>query len=170
MQARRLVPRADRHEDAQGVGAGGPDVLSDDLETVWEHGTADGAIQLGKAPSGTAARHGGHRVLIRTPLRRDRLLNHRNQRQLAAIVDLVDLYLDLLSDAEHILDALDSLSPGEWTHLGDVQQAVLPGSSATKAPKAVILTTVPRYRSPFSGLVGLAMALIMTRAASALSP
>ena len=57
MQARRLVPRTDRDEDAQGVGAGGPDVLSDDLETVSQHRTADGAIQLGKAPSRTAARN-----------------------------------------------------------------------------------------------------------------
>ena len=61
MQARRLVPRADRDEDAQGVGAGGPDVLSDDLEAVSQHRTADGAIQLRKAPSSTAARNGGHR-------------------------------------------------------------------------------------------------------------
>ena len=143
MQARRLVPRADRHEDAKGVGAGGPDVLSDDLQTVWQHGTADGAIQLGKAPSGTAARHGGHRVLIRTPLRRDRLLDHRNQRQLAAIVDLVDLYLDLLSDIEHILDALDSLSPGECASWRCATSR--PSQAAAKqAPNAVILTTVPR--------------------------
>ena len=57
VQARCLVPRADRDEDTQGIGAGGPDVLSDDLEAVCQHRTADGAIQLGKAPSRTTARN-----------------------------------------------------------------------------------------------------------------
>src|SRR5215203_18688 len=59
------------------------------------------------------------------PLRRHRLLNHRNQRQLAAIINLIDLDLNLLSDAEHILNILNPLATCEWTQLGDVQQTVL---------------------------------------------
>jgi len=46
----------------------------------------------------------------------------------------------------------------------------LPGSRETKAPKVVVLTTVPMKRSPTSGIVGLAMALIIARAASAEGP
>jgi hypothetical protein len=51
-----------------------------------------------------------------------------------------------------------------------VQQAVLAGSSETNAPKVVVLTTVPRKRSPTSGICGLAIALIAARAASADGP
>src|SRR5215203_3887529 len=97
------MPRADRDEHTQGVGTGGTDVLRDDLQTGRQHCTADGAIQLGKASSSTAAR------------------NHRNQRQRAAIINLIDLDLNLLSDAEHILNILNPLATGEWTQLGDVQ-------------------------------------------------
>ena len=52
MQARRLMPRTDRNVDAQGVGTGGPDVLSDDLQTVSQHCTAHGAIQWGRRRPG----------------------------------------------------------------------------------------------------------------------
>ena len=38
------------------------------------------------------------------------------------------------------------------------------------APKVVVLTTVPMKRSPTSGICGLAMALIIARAASADGP
>ena len=38
------------------------------------------------------------------------------------------------------------------------------------APKVVVLTTVPRKRSPISGICGLAMALTIARAASADGP
>ena len=43
----------------------------------------------------------------------------------------------------------------------------LPGSSETNAPNVVVFTTVPRNRSPTSGMCGLAIALIAARAASA---
>ena len=46
----------------------------------------------------------------------------------------------------------------------------LPGRSETNAPKVVVLTTVPRKRSPTSGICGFAMALIIARAASADGP
>ena len=45
-----------------------------------------------------------------------------------------------------------------------------PGSSDTNAPKSVVLTTVPRNRSPTVGSCGLAMALIMSIAACAEGP
>ncbi len=45
-----------------------------------------------------------------------------------------------------------------------------PGSSETNAPKAVVLTTVPRKRSPTLGSCGLAMALILSIAACADGP
>ncbi len=46
----------------------------------------------------------------------------------------------------------------------------LPGSSDTNAPNVVVFTTVPRNRSPTSGMCGLAIALIAARAASADGP
>ena len=46
----------------------------------------------------------------------------------------------------------------------------LPGSRLTNAPKVVVLTTVPRKRSPTSGMCGFAIALIAARAASAEGP
>ena len=46
----------------------------------------------------------------------------------------------------------------------------LPGSSETNAPNVVVFTTVPRNRSPTSGMCGLAIALIAARAASAEVP
>ncbi|CFE48419.1 Uncharacterised protein [Mycobacterium tuberculosis] len=45
-----------------------------------------------------------------------------------------------------------------------------PGSNDTKAPKSVVLTTVPRNRSPTVGSCGLAMALILSIAACADGP
>ncbi len=43
----------------------------------------------------------------------------------------------------------------------------LPGSSEMKAPNVVVFTTVPRNRSPTSGMCGFAIALIADLAASA---
>src|SRR6201987_3180015 len=51
----------------------------------------------------------------------------RNQRQLAAVVDLADLDLDLVADVHHFVDVLDSLAAVQLTDLRDVQQAVLAG-------------------------------------------
>src|SRR3954471_20292963 len=53
------------------------------------------------------------------------LVQHGSQRQLAARVDLGDLDLDLLADAEHVLDVLDALAPDHPADLRDVQQPVL---------------------------------------------
>src|SRR5690242_8179660 len=55
------------------------------------------------------------------------LLHHRNQRELAAVVDLGDLDLELLADRDDVLDVVDALATGEGTQLADVQQAVLAG-------------------------------------------
>src|SRR5439155_25242509 len=46
----------------------------------------------------------------------------------------------------------------------------LPGMRLTKAPKAAVLTTVPRNRSPTFGMVGLAIWLMTAMAASAAVP
>ncbi len=46
----------------------------------------------------------------------------------------------------------------------------LPGSRETNAPKAAVLTTVPRNRSPTFGNCGFAIALILSIAASAEGP
>src|SRR5215207_3648523 len=54
-------------------------------------------------------------------------LDHRNQRQLAPIVHLVDLHLDLLTDADHVLHVVHARTTRERSQLGDVQQAVLAG-------------------------------------------
>src|SRR3954453_7497264 len=54
-----------------------------------------------------------------------RALDDRDQRQLAAVVDLTDLDLDLLADQDDVLDVLDPLATGQRTQLADVQQAVL---------------------------------------------
>ena len=94
----------------------------------------------------------------------------RDQRQLAAVVDLADLDLDLVADVHHVVDVLDPLAAVQLADLGDVQQPVLAGSSDTNAPNVVVFTTVPRNRSPTSGMCGLAIALIAARAASAEGP
>src|SRR6478609_6850231 len=52
-------------------------------------------------------------------------LDDRDQRQLAARVDLGDLDLHLGADAEHVLDVLDALAAGQLADLRDVQQTVL---------------------------------------------
>src|SRR6202161_3666151 len=49
----------------------------------------------------------------------------RNQRQLAAVVDLADLELDLVADVDHVVDVLVSPAAGQLADLGDAQQAVL---------------------------------------------
>ncbi len=45
-----------------------------------------------------------------------------------------------------------------------------PGTSEMNAPKSVVLTTVPRKRSPTFGRVGFAIELIISTAASACEP
>src|SRR3954453_23534538 len=55
------------------------------------------------------------------------LLHHRHQGELAAVVDLGDLDLELLADGDDVLDVVDALATGEGTQLADVQQAVLAG-------------------------------------------
>src|SRR5690606_34323928 len=52
------------------------------------------------------------------------LIEHRLERQLAAVVDLRDAHEDLLADTEHVFDVLDALATGELADLADVQQAV----------------------------------------------
>src|ERR671910_781861 len=59
-----------------------------------------------------------------TKLDRRWFLDHRNQRQLAPIVHLVDLHLDLLTDADDVLHVLHASATRERPQLGDVQQAV----------------------------------------------
>src|SRR4029077_6207033 len=51
----------------------------------------------------------------------------RDQRQLAAVVDLTDLDLDLVADVHHVVDILDPPAAVQLADLGDVQQAVLAG-------------------------------------------
>src|SRR6185437_2565697 len=50
-----------------------------------------------------------------------------NERQLAAVVDLADLHLDLVAHVDDVLDVLDPLAAVQLADLGDVQQAVLAG-------------------------------------------
>src|SRR5262249_56718839 len=52
---------------------------------------------------------------------------HRDQRQLAAVVHLPDLHLDLVADLDHVVDVLDPGAAVQLADLGDVQQAVLAG-------------------------------------------
>src|SRR4051794_26417015 len=49
----------------------------------------------------------------------------RDERELAARVDLGDLDLHLLADREHVLDVLDPLAADHLADLRDVQQSVL---------------------------------------------
>src|ERR1700740_389660 len=51
----------------------------------------------------------------------------RDQRQLAAVVDLADLDLNLVADVPHFVDVLDPLAAVQLADLRDVQQAVLAG-------------------------------------------
>src|SRR6185437_4130408 len=50
-----------------------------------------------------------------------------DQRQLAAVVHLADLHLDLVADLDHVVDVLDPGAAVQLADLGDVQQAVLAG-------------------------------------------
>src|SRR4029453_16345426 len=68
------------------------------------------------APAGTVTALGGRRLLA---LGADLV-----EVDLAALVDVGDLDLDLVADVEEVLDLLDPLAVA---HLGDVQQAVPPG-------------------------------------------
>src|SRR5215470_8367329 len=51
----------------------------------------------------------------------------RDERQLAAVVHLADLHLDLVADLDHVVDVLDPGAAVQLADLGDVQQAVLAG-------------------------------------------
>ena len=54
-------------------------------------------------------------------------LDDGDQRELAPVVDVVDLDLDLLPDADDVLDVVDAVATGQRPQLGDVQQPVLAG-------------------------------------------
>src|SRR5215475_8792397 len=49
----------------------------------------------------------------------------RDERQLAAVVDLPYLHLDLVTDLDHVIDILDPDTAVQLADLGDVQQAIL---------------------------------------------
>src|SRR5690348_17838476 len=49
----------------------------------------------------------------------------RDKRQLAAVVYLADLHLDLVADVDHVVDVLDPPAAVQLADLGDVQQPVL---------------------------------------------
>src|SRR5690625_2433179 len=49
------------------------------------------------------------------------VIGHRNERQLAAVVDLADLDLNLLTDRNDVLDGFDALVVVERAQLADVQ-------------------------------------------------
>src|SRR6202043_197644 len=51
----------------------------------------------------------------------------RDEGELAAVVDLADLDLDLLADLDHIVHVVDPRAAVQLADLGDVQQAVLAG-------------------------------------------
>ena len=83
---------------------------------------------------------------------------------LAAIIDLEDLDLDLVADVEHVLDLVDAA-------LGDAEicsRPSLPGSRDTKAPKGWMETTRPVYSLPGSGT--LMMSWMRSTACSTESP
>src|SRR5262249_5341264 len=50
---------------------------------------------------------------------------HRDQGQLAPVVDLADLDLDLVADVDDVVDVLDAPAAVQLADLGDVEQAVL---------------------------------------------
>src|SRR3954451_4447521 len=55
------------------------------------------------------------------------LVHDRDEGELAAVVDLGDLDLDLLAHRDDVLDGVDAPAAGEGAELADVQQAVLAG-------------------------------------------
>src|SRR5271166_1470599 len=67
------------------------------------------------------------RIAARQVLAGRLALHHldRDKRQLAAVVHLADLDLDLVADVHHVVDVLDPLAAVQLADLGDVQQAVL---------------------------------------------
>src|SRR5690606_25517092 len=75
---------------------------------------------LGAVGLGSRLRLGSRSVLGLDDLDRD-------QGELPAVVDLADLDLDLLADADHVVEVLDALAAVQLTDLRDVQQTVLAG-------------------------------------------
>src|ERR1035438_8326524 len=73
----------------------------------------DGFGDLRGHPQSPARRDGRHRRPV--PLALDHF--HGNQGQLAAVVHLADLYLDLVTHLDHIVDVLD---PGPAVQLPDL--------------------------------------------------
>src|SRR4051794_39175232 len=78
--------------------------------------------EAGRANSGLdgLGRGGVGRLLARGPLVHD-----RDERELAAGVDLGDLNLHLVADLDDVLDILDPLAAGDLAQLRDVQQPIL---------------------------------------------
>ena len=91
------------------------------------------------------------------------LLDDRDQRQLAAVVDLGDLDLDLLADGDDVLDVLDPLAAGELAELADVQQAVLAGQQRDERTEGGGLDHGAEVALADLGHVGLAIALTCAR-------
>src|SRR5271156_4177734 len=83
-------------------------------------GAAAGAVGLPRPLAAGQVLAGG--------LALDNLDGH--QRQLATVVHLADLDLDLVADVHHVVDVLDPPAAVQLADLGDVQQAVLAGQQA----------------------------------------
>ncbi len=145
VQGRRLVAGADVRPDAEGGGAHGGQGLGDDAQAAGEGGLADRTdavlaldqgLGTGDGPrlrGGAGRRRGATRrhlsavVLLSSSVARRFALDHGDQGELAAGVDLGDLDLDLGAHADHVLDVLHALATGELADLRDVQQTVLAG-------------------------------------------
>ena len=139
-------------------------VLGDDPQPAGQDGAADRvpavAVLDGARVRVRARRLCGRLRAVATVRRRRRvgvgrrrprlvgalgLVDHRDQRELAAVVDLGDLDLDLLADRER--RPRRSRRACRRRACGSCEMCSrpsLPGSSETNAPKVVVLTTVPR--------------------------
>ena len=80
-------------------------------------------------------------------------LSRRSSDDLAAVVDVDDLDLDLVADVEHVLD-LARRGPVATREM--CSRPSLPGMSSMNAPNGWIETTRPWYSSPISGSLTMA--------------
>ena len=123
-----LVAAADADPDAEGDRPDARDLLRDDTEPSRQ----DGAAHRVRCAAVRRRREGSRAVAGRSAYSAPRpgagcVVLHRHEADLAALVDLLDLDLQLVADVDDVLDLADALAVAE---LADVDQAVLAGQQA----------------------------------------
>ena len=173
-----LVDRADPDPDADGGAARARHALGDHPQAAGQHRERDRRAVGTRVPGPGSAGHAqpsGDSDLCRIGVGRGRRGTGQRRRRRCTGTRLI------LPRASISAISTCSLSPTLTTSstlairlplpsLEMCTRPSRPGSSETNAPNAVVLTTVPRNRSPTLGSCGLAIALILSIAACTARP